>query len=68
MQTIHEESVFTSLQQQNPLAVEEHIQLCAPFSQNTRTHVGLCRGVGASGVRCKQFRSDALARILTIGF
>jgi hypothetical protein len=39
MQTIHEESAFTSLQQQNPLAVEERIQLCAPFSQQTRTWV-----------------------------
>lgn len=39
MQKINEESVFTSLQQQNPLAVEERIQLCAPFSKKTKTWV-----------------------------
>lgn len=39
MPKINEETVFTTLHQQNPLAVEECIQLCTPFSAKTRNWV-----------------------------
>ena len=39
MQTITQESVFTSLRQHTPLAVEDCVHLCAPFSQETRAWV-----------------------------
>lgn len=44
MSVISHDSVFTSLQQQGPLAVEETIDLCQPFSSTTRQWVkNLCR-------------------------
>ncbi len=44
MSVISEDSVFTSLQQYGPLAVEESINHCRPFSPRTREWVkNLCR-------------------------
>lgn len=43
MSVISEDSVFTSLQQHGPMAVEEGISLCSPFSRQTRKWVkNLC--------------------------
>ncbi|SDP62721.1 hypothetical protein [Desulforhopalus singaporensis] len=39
MSVISEDSVFTSLKQQGPLAVEDSVNLCSPFSARTRTWV-----------------------------
>ncbi len=39
MSVIDNNSVFTSLQQHGPLAVEEHVDLFVPFSKNTRDWV-----------------------------
>ena len=44
MSVITEDSVFTSMQQHGPLAVEDTIDLSHPFSERTRTWVkNLCR-------------------------
>ncbi len=44
MSVISEDSVFTSLQQQGPLAVEESVYVTKPFSPHTRQWVkNLCR-------------------------
>jgi hypothetical protein len=44
MSVISEDSVFTSLQQQGPLAVEDSIDVTKPFSSHTRKWVkNLCR-------------------------
>ena len=44
MSVITEDSVFTSLQQHGPLAVEESVNVSQPFSSHTRKWVkNLCR-------------------------
>lgn len=44
MSVINEESIFTSLLQNGPLAVEDTIDVCLPFSSHTRKWVkNLCR-------------------------
>ena len=54
MTVISEDSVFTSLQQHGPLAVEEEIDLTSPFSRKTRLWVGnLCR----QRINCTKYRA-----------
>ncbi len=54
MTVISEDSVFTSLQQHGPLAVEDDIDFSSPFSQRTRAWVkNLCR----QRINCTKYRA-----------
>lgn len=54
MTVISEDSVFTSLQQHGPLAVEDDIDFSSPFSKRTRAWVkNLCR----QRINCTKYRA-----------